>query len=793
VSPNKPVTDEPTWPAKPGERVVFLLDSSSPLEARLLREWTARARPEGTGDAEVQCLPIPASRRRPRRTAPDSGLESCVASGEDPLMTPLRVAWLPSKRDGVRAARWSDLLTFGDPRDPGRVRQRWTLRRDRERCRIVAGDPAPLSELRTRWREAGGADALATTGLAEFVSRQAALALERAERRLRGARYKVARFVDDDILSRPKVRGGLARIAREQGSDEASAHKQAKRYLREIAATHSPYVIDLAASLIHALWSQGYRSLRFDERQLDGIASMGQRHPVIFLPSHKSNLDHLVLQYALHERGLPPNHTAGGINMNFFPIGPLVRRSGVFFIRRSFKDNPIYKFTLRQYVDYLIEKRFSLEWYVEGGRSRSGKLLPPRFGLLTYVVDAWHRGCADDVMLIPVSIAYDQISDMGDYAREQRGGAKEKESFGWFVGFVRRLRRRYGDVHIRFGEPISLSTALGKRSPDDDPDHESPELDVQKLAFETCVRINRATPITPTSLVTLTLLGAGNRALTVEGILLAMHNLLEYARRRKLPTTTELDDLETPDGVRRALDALRSSGVVSSYDEGPEAVYAIERDQHFAAAYYRNSVAHFFINGAIAELALLAAAGQGVSAPLDERWNEAWRLRDLLKFEFFFSEKDVFRRELSQELAYHVSDWESQLTDESAAALELVRQIRPLSSHRVLRPFLDAYDVVADLLARRSSDAPFEPGRFIDECQKLGRQYVLQGRVRSPESVAKSLFDTGLRLARNRGLVEPGSPGLAGRRKAFAIEVRDAVRRIEIVEALAAQRRAGLD
>ncbi len=101
---------------------------------------------------------------------------------------------------------------------------------------------------------------------------------------------------------------------------------------------------------------------------------------MVFLPSHKSNLDHLVLQYALHENGHPPNHTAGGINMNFFPVGPLVRRSGVFFIRRSFKDNPVYKFVLRQYIDYLIEKRFSLEWYIEGGRSRSGKLLPPSSG-----------------------------------------------------------------------------------------------------------------------------------------------------------------------------------------------------------------------------------------------------------------------------------------------------------------------------------------------------------------------------------------------------------------------------
>src|SRR5207247_7828885 len=126
-------------------------------------------------------------------------------------------------------------------------------------------------------------------------------------------------------------------------------------------------------------------------------------------------------------------HTAGGINMNFFPMGGLMRRTGIFFIRRSFKDNEVYKFVLRQYIDYLIEKRFPLEWYIEGGRSRSGKLLPPRFGLLAYVVDSYRRGRADDVALIPVSIAYDQISDVQDYAHEQRGGVKQRESFGWFV------------------------------------------------------------------------------------------------------------------------------------------------------------------------------------------------------------------------------------------------------------------------------------------------------------------------------------------------------------------------
>src|SRR5262249_37388557 len=354
-----------------------------------------------------------------------------------------------------------DLLTFGDPRDPGAMRQAWVQRRHPERSRVVVGEPAPLSDLRRRWQQAG-TDAAQTTGLAEFVARQATLALDRAERRLRRTRYKVPRFVYEDILGRPAFRGACALLAAHLGRPEEEVRRDAARYLREIAATHSPYVIDLTAHLIHLLYTRGYsEALHYDRSQLADIYALGQRAPLIFLPTHKSNLDHLVLQYVLHENGHPPNHTAGGINMNFFPIGPLVRRSGVFFIRRTFKDNPVYKLVLQQYVDYLVEKRFTLEWYIEGGRSRSGKLLPPRFGLLAYVVDAYRRGRSEDVFLIPVAIAYDQIQDVADYVAEQRGAPKARENFGWFMRVVRKLRRRYGNIHIRFGDPLSLQQALG--------------------------------------------------------------------------------------------------------------------------------------------------------------------------------------------------------------------------------------------------------------------------------------------------------------------------------------------
>jgi len=794
-----PIADvNPTRCDLPADRpIVFLLDASSPLEERLLRTWIgANAPPPADGEShEIIALP-PSRRSRVRRL--DPRLEACLATDEDPLLAPLRVAWHPPTRDGRRAVLLSDILTLTDPRDPGRMQQAWILRRHPDRCTVVAGEPATLADLRRRWRAAGGADAELTTGLPEFVARQAALALERAERRQRGARYKVPRLVHEDILARPAFRGGVARLARHAGQPEDRVAHQASRYLREIAATHSTYVIDLLAHFIHYLYRQGYEEgLHYDRERLERIYTLAQRHPVVFLPSHKSNLDHLVLQYALHENGHPPNHTAGGINMNFFPVGPLVRRSGVFFIRRTFKDNPVYKFVLRQYVDYLIEKRFPLEWYIEGGRSRSGKLLPPRFGMLAYVVDAFRRGKSEDVLLIPVSIGYDQIQDVSDYVAEQRGAAKQRESFGWFLGVVSALRRRYGQIHLNFGEPLSLAETIGPPTGEIEGDTDENSVDLQKLAFEVAVRINRATPITPTSLVTLALLGTLDQALTVDEIVAALENIVAYVRRRGLPTTEALD-LDQTESVQRTLDGLVENGVVTCFAEGPQAVYAIGPDQHLTAAYYRNTIIHFFVNGAIVELALLRVgdARNATDAPaiaaLELFWDEAFRLRDLLKFEFFFADKESFRREIRAEIALHEPEWEAEVGAGAPGAMSVLRKVRPFNAHRILRPFLEAYSVVADALVQETTDAAIDEKALLARCVSRGRQYRLQRRIRSTESVSRVLFESALRLAGNRELLRPDTEQLAERRRAFATDVRAILRRIDAVGTLAASRFAGL-
>jgi glycerol-3-phosphate O-acyltransferase len=302
-------------------------------------------------------------------------------------------------------------------------------------------------------------------------------------------------------------------------------------------------------------------------------------------------------------------------------------------------------------------------------------------------------------------------------------------------------------------------------------------------------RINRATPITPTSLVAIALLGSGDTALSMPEVLRSLHNIVHYVRRRELSTTGPLQ-LDTADGVRRTLDLLVENGIVTCYDEGPEAVYAIGADQHLAASYYRNTIIHFFVNGAIAELALLHAAETTQGTRLEEFWTEAMRLRDLLKFEFFFAEKDEFREEIRREVSGHVPEWETRLAEGPDEIQRMLREVRPYSSHRVLQPFLDAYRFVADALAA-DTGAITDSDEFLRRCLALGHQYQLQRRIRSAESVSRVAFEAALRLASNRDLLGDGQAVQAAR-LAFAVEIRQAVRRAELIGVLAAGRRHGL-
>lgn len=767
-----------TWPEAGGGSVRFLVDASGAVERRLIGTWLESHRPPG---ADARAVDLPSTGRGSRDRA--AALREIIGSVDDPLLVPVRVAWLSPLRRR-RVPRLLDLITLGDPRDPNPILQRLIVWMRPDRARIITGEAARLSELRQRWVEARVDHPDSPDGFAEFVALRGALALEVAERRMRGNRYKVPRFLREDLVSRASFQAGVGEMARRTGEDVEELARKSVRYLDEIAATPSTFVIDLVAALIRLVYTQGYdRRIVYDQEALARLEELGRQHSLAYLPSHKSNMDHLALTYVLYENGMPPNHAAGGINMNFFPIGPLLRRHGIFFIRRSFKDNEPYRFVLKQYVDYLLSKRFPMEWYLEGGRSRSGKLREPKYGMLAYVADSWRRGSCEDVVLVPTSIAYDQIQDVGAHAAEQRGAAKEKESFGWMVRVLRTMRRRYGRIYVNFGEPVSLADTLEPYGPGAAPDPEASHLEVAKLAFEVAVRINRVTPITPISLVTLALLGAGDRALTVEETHDSLRDFIAFVERRGLQVTEPLDP-DDADSVRLALDELAAHDVVRKVEGGSATVYAVGPEQALKAAFYRNTIVHFFITTAIAEMAVAAASGK--ADPADAFWDEVWALRDMLKFEFFFAEREAFRGEVVADLDDHAPGWQEALGVDRSAVL---RSISPHAAHWVLRPILESYLLVADALVDADYRRDVDRKALVRTCLALGEQYRLQKRITSAEAISTVLFDHAISLADNRGLLTGGGPERLAERQAFAKQIRDRVNRLAEVEKIALENR----
>ena len=463
-----------------------------------------------------------------------------MLADDDTRLVPVRVAWLPEERGGRRAARLNDVLPGQDPYHPSDRQQRRILARQHSRAAVLVGEPATVGSLRQRWAETTSGD-----DFAGYVARRATLALDQAEYRLRGPRYKTPSLVKDEILSSRRFRAGLRTVR----NGAAPSLEEAGEILEELAAGWSRRLIDIMPTVGRLIFQRGFDpQIDYDPAQVERLRAAMKRHPGILLWSHRSNLDTLVLAAALQEQGIPPAHLFAGINMAFGPMGAIMRRAGVIFIRRSTSDDPLYKYVLREYVGYVLEKRFNLSWSIEGTRSRTGKMLPPRLGLLSYAADAYLQGRVDDIALLPVSITFDQLHEISEYAEYARGAAKKPEGFGWLYGFIKAQgAQHYGKVYVRFGEPVLLSSFLGPvpggavsgaaSGVTAAADPAGRRLALQKTAFEVAWRINQGMPVTATAIVTTVLLAMQGAALTFGQIRLGLGDALDYLESRSVPRT----------------------------------------------------------------------------------------------------------------------------------------------------------------------------------------------------------------------------------------------------------------
>lgn len=734
------------WP-KSANSAIFLLDAHNSTERKIME----RAVREHAAGRRYKCVALSVGVKT--LTKPNfAGISATFGDDKQQYYVPLRVSWespseVPSDTPSLlklllqRSTASADFL------------QQFKHRRNPDACQIVVAKSATLANLEQRQRTSSN-----SADLAHLIARAAYLALDRAERHLTGTRYRIPRMVSDEVINRPRLAQALEEMAEATGTPVEKLRKHAKACLKEMAATPTTAGIDLAASLGRYMYTRGFdKDIDFAPGDVERIRQLLAERPVAFLFTHKSHIDGFLLITLFHDLNLTPLHTFGGINMGFMGLGSLLRNAGAIFIRRSFKGDDVYKLVFKNYIDYLGEKRFPLMWALEGTRSRTGKLMPPRFGLLNYVVDAYMRDNAPDLVLMPISIIYDQVPEVGDYDLLQAGGKKRPENASWFMQYISGLNMPHGKLHVRFGQGIEISDYIDASSGRGSVDRR----DMQKIAFDLAVDVNQATPITVNALITYVMLAHGHRAITFEELYHELCLLLNHIEQFAIPATDDARKLDRS-ALTTSLSQLATTGVITIAEDGIEVVYMIPHERGRKAAYYRNGLIHFFINSAIGEVALLAVTATGDKA-IAQFHAAALNIRDLLKYEFFFEGSEAFIKSLEQEFDRRMPTWRSALTEGKEAIRQLLQSTDLLLGHATLRPFMEAYWVFARALIMSPQDSAVEPKALIEKSLSLGKQRVLQQRIHCEESVSGSYFENAVKIAEGRNLLIADAAAIAGR------------------------------
>ncbi|MFC5742510.1 glycerol-3-phosphate 1-O-acyltransferase PlsB [Dyella tabacisoli] len=448
---------------------------------------------------------------------------------------------------------------------------------------------APVS-LRTALQEAGDIRP-------ERFTRKLARVLRTHFHRIRaaviGPDLSHRRTVVDAVLNAEPVRAAIASTMAKENISHAKAWHKAKKLAMEIAADYSHPVVRSVSFLLSNFWNKLYDGIAM--HHFDKARAAAPGHEVVYVPCHRSHTDYLLLSYQLHKAGVVVPHIAAGVNLNLPGIGPILRRGGAFFLRRSFKGNALYSVVFNEYLAQLIDRGVPIEYFIEGGRSRTGRLLAPRAGMLMMTVRAFLRAPRRPVLFQPVYIGYEKLMEGKSYIGELSGKPKEKESLFGLLRGLKVLRQRYGHVALNFGEPIELNPLLDAashdwRSADTDPDAKPEWLNgvVDQLCERIQVNINRAADVNPINLLALALLATPKHAMAENDLLAQlelMKTLLVELPYSDRVTMTPMD----PAGIIAYGEQM---GWIRRVRHPLGDVLVTEDEQAVLLSYFRNNVLH---------------------------------------------------------------------------------------------------------------------------------------------------------------------------------------------------------
>jgi len=591
------------------------------------------------------------------------------------------------------------------------------------------------------------------------------------------SRKEMMRMVLEDPLLLKKVEEMAAMGGKKNVPD---LMKDARRYIDEIAADYDDLYIEFWYRVLSWLWNNIYDGVVVDSEGMVRIRNIAKKMPFVVIPCHRSHVDYLLLSYVFYEHHVQLPFIAAGTNMAFGPFGHIFRKSGAFFIRRSFRGNPLYGEVFARYLKTMLKEGLPIEFFIEGGRSRTGKMVMPRYGLLSMIISAYLEGVTDDVALIPVYIGYDRVIEEKSYLEELGGGQKKPERTTDVIKSSRVLRKRYGRVYVNIGEAIYLKSYLSSQEkPVAEMTTEERQRLYRKIGYEVVLSINRVSVVTPFALVSAGLLSHDRRGIGHDDLMVVLEEYHQYLLARRISLAVTFAQREK--AVREALDLFVEAGFITRLgreeeEEGEleETVYSLEDDKRMNLEYYKNNILHYFIPLCFVATSMLSRPDDVI--PLEGIIEDYRFFKRLFWKEFIFDDRVDDVLEVNETLAY--------LHDRKMVVLQKVDQgawleikgrgrtnLRAFAG--LIANYIESYWVVVRGLSYLRKE-PRSEREWLRHLHKLGSLMFRKGEIRRAEALSQANYLNAVSFLTDEGAIDVREvPEKKDRREAKVYSIRD--------------------
>ncbi|KOC87840.1 glycerol-3-phosphate 1-O-acyltransferase PlsB [Winslowiella iniecta] len=584
--------------------------------------------------------------------------------------------------------------------------------------------------------------------IAQKLARVARMHFARQRLAAIGPRLPVRQELFSRLLQSKAIAKAVEEEARSKKISHEKAQQNAVELMEEIAADFSYEAIRLTDRVMSWTWSKLYQGINVNGgERVRQLAQDG--HEIVYVPCHRSHMDYLLLSYVLYHQGLVPPHIAAGINLNFWPAGPIFRRLGAFFIRRTFKGNKLYATVFREYLGELFTRGYSVEYFVEGGRSRTGRLLDPKTGTLSMTIQAMLRGGNRPITLVPIYIGYEHVMEVGTYAKELRGATKEKEGFMQMVRGLRKLRN-LGQGYVNFGEPLPLVNYLNKHVPEwrdsiDPIEAQRPAWltpTVNDIAQRVMVRINNAGAANAMNLCVTALLASRQRSLTREQLTEQLDCYIQLLRN--VPYSP---DATVPDMTAEAL--LNSALGMNKFETEQDNIgdiIILPREQAVLMTYYRNNIHHMLVLPAL----IAAIVQQHREISRAELLRQVGVIYPMLKSELFLRWNKEELSQVLDELIVELSRQGLVTADETSLRLNpsRFRTLQLLAAG--VRETLQRYAITFSIL---SANPAINRGSLEKESRTMAQRLSVLHGINAPEFFDKAVFSSLVLTLRDEGYI----------------------------------------